>query len=793
MKTLLLFTSFLMLSFIGSAQVVLSGKVSNGETPIVGASVSVKGTQEGTLTDLEGNYALSLKKGTYTIVFSHGNKKEIDLMLTEDRILNIDLGDVQENLDAVFINAVRVAANDPIAHSNMDEEEIAARNLGQDIPILMQYMPSVVTTSDAGAGVGYTAMRVRGSNAMNVTINGIPYNDSESQGSFWVNLGDIASSVESLQLQRGVGTSTNGAGAFGSSLNMETQAYRKEAFASVANSFGSFNTRKHTVEIGSGLLNEHWAFSGRLSKIASDGYIDRASSDLKSYFLQGVYVDENTVVKALTFGGKERTYQAWFGIDENQLETNRTFNPAGIYTDEDGNVKFYDNQTDNYQQDHFQLLWNQKYTDFWSSNIALHYTMGEGYYEEYEEDAVLSDFGLEPFNANGKEITTSDLVDRSWLDNDFYGTVFSLNYKKDNIDALFGGGWNKYVGDHFGEVIYTRFAKNEDPYKPYYFNTGYKTDYNFFGKINWIFLKKFTVYGDLQLRGIHYKTEGPLADGNELLVNDRFLFFNPKAGITYAANSKTQFYFSFARAHREPNRTDYENAGTKNPVAEELNDFELGWRFDTKKIKLNANLYYMRYQNQLVMTGAIDDEGAPIRENSGNSYRLGLEINAAISLSKKLLLRPSFTLSRNKNVDFVSAFDGTLKDFGDTEISFSPSIIASNILSYEPIENLQLGLLSKFVGKQNMSNIETEAAVLDSYFVNNFSINYTLKKALWSKEIVFTGLVNNIFDIKYVSNGYYFSYDIEDPSYPSGFQTVEGAGYYPQAGINFLVGVTLKF
>src|SRR5690606_1345877 len=302
---------------------------------------------------------------------------------------------------------------------------------------------------------------------INVTINGIPYNDSESQGSFWVNLGDIVSSVESLQLQRGVGTSTNGAAAFGASINLLTESYKEKASAKVSNSFGSFNTHKHTVEMNSGLLDEHWAFYGRLSKIESDGYIDRAFSDLKSYFLQGVYVDDNTLIKALTFGGNEQTYQAWFGIDAETLKTNRTYNPAGLYTDEDGNVNFYENQTDNYAQDHFQLMWNEEYDENWSSNIALHYTYGRGYYEEYQEDGELVNYGMEPFMANGSLQTTSDLVDRSWLDNDFYGAVFSVNYKNNKIDAIFGGGWNRYVGDHFGEVIYTRFAANNDPYENY--------------------------------------------------------------------------------------------------------------------------------------------------------------------------------------------------------------------------------------------------------------------------------------------------------------------------------------
>lgn len=791
MKTLFFSICIFVLGFNTHAQKHnLIGEISRNGNPLLGATVSVKGTAFGTQTNENGMYSLSLDEGTYILVFSYGNQREIQVFLTEDQTLNVDLGNAKESLEAVFLSPIRVGENSPMTYSNLTHEEIASRNLGQDIPILMNYMPSVVTTSDAGAGVGYTGIRVRGSSAMNVTINGIPYNDSESQGAFWVNLGDIASSVENLQLQRGVGTSTNGAGAFGSSLNMATQSYRDDAFASIANSYGSFNTHKHTVEIGTGLIDGHWAFSGRLSKIASDGYIDRASTDLKSYFLQGVYQDENTLVKALTFGGKERTYQAWFGINEDSLRTNRTFNPAGMYTAEDGTVKFYDNQTDNYQQDHFQLLWNQKFDSFWSTNLAFHYTMGEGYYEEYEENATLTAFGMTPFMANGEQRTTSDLVDRSWLDNDFYGTVFSASYKKDAIDAVIGGSWNRYEGDHYGEVIYTRFASNNDPYAPYYFNTGKKTDQNIFGKLTWAVSEKFTVYGDMQIRGIQYETDGPLSDGSELLIDDSFSFFNPKSGLTYQLNPANQLYGSFARAHREPNRTDYENG---DPVPEELNDFELGWRFDSGKIKLNTNLYYMRYQNQLVLTGAIDEEGAPIRENSGNSYRLGLEVNAVINLTKDLVLQPGFTLSRNKNLDFVSTFDGELVEFGDTDISYSPEIIASNILRYEPVQGLQVGLLSKFVGEQNMSNIETKAAVLESYFVNDFNVQYTWRNAPLFKEIVFTGLINNVFDVEYVSNGFYFNYDMENPSYPSGFHTVEGAGYYPQAGINFLMGMTLKF
>ena len=432
--------------------------------------------------------------------------------LSNDKLLNIDLANAEEVLDEVFLSSVRVEKQDPITYSNLSNEEIEDRNLGQDIPVLMNYMPNVVTTSDAGAGVGYTGIRVRGvsSRNINVTINGIPYNDAESQGSYWVDMPDFASSVENLQLQRGVGTSTNGAGAFGASLNILTDSYKKDAQAEIANSIGSFNTFKHTLKFSTGLINDHFEIAGRASKVRSDGYIDRADSDLKSYFLQGTYVDDNTLIKALAFGGSEVTYQAWYGIDKETLESNRTFNPAGMYTDEDGNVKFYQNQTDNYKQDHYQLLWNEDFGGKWSSNLALHYTYGRGYYEEYEEDSDLTSVGLQPFTANGEDITTSDLVVRSWLDNDFYGSVFSLNYDASSWDVTFGGGWNKYEGDHFGKVIYTRFAKNKDPYEPFYTNSGIKTDFNVYGKANFDITEKLSGYADLQLRTVTYKAHGPL-------------------------------------------------------------------------------------------------------------------------------------------------------------------------------------------------------------------------------------------------------------------------------------------
>ncbi|MGY5846277.1 TonB-dependent receptor [Salegentibacter sp. HM20] len=793
MKTVLFFAGLLLLSLPAISQTyTLEGQVTRNDQALPQVSIIVENSNQGTQTGPDGNYSLQLEEGSYKITFVFGNRVSREVDLTENRVLNVDLGSSREVLDEVFLSSVRVNAESPITYSNLSSEEIEQRNLGQDIPILMNYMPNVVSTSDAGAGVGYTGIRVRGSDAtrVNVTINGIPYNDAESQGSFWVNLGDFASSVESLQLQRGVGTSTNGAGAFGASLNILTDGHQEEASAELANSVGSFNTRKHTLKFSTGLLNGNWEFAGRASQIKSDGYIDRASSDLKSYFLQASYVDDNTLVKALTFGGSERTYQAWYGIDAETLATNRRYNPAGEYVDPQGNTRFYENQTDNYKQDHYQLLWNQKYDDNWSSNFALHYTYGRGYYEEFEQDASLEEFGLSPFMAEGDLVTNSDLVGTKWLDNHFYGTTYSLNYEEDTWDVTLGGGWNRYIGDHFGEVIYTRFARNNEPYEPYYENVAYKNDFNIYGKTNFAINEKLAAYIDLQYRRVTYETEGVLSNQNEFLVDDEMNFFNPKTGLTYKFDDRNRLYVSFARAHREPSRRDYENG---NPEPEELNDYELGWRFNSSRVKLNTNLYFMDYRNQLVLTGGIDEVGSFVRENSGKSYRLGLEIDATINLAEKFVVRPNLAWSRNQNIDFVSTWDGELVDFGNTEISYSPSVVAGNIFTYLPTPNWNISLLSKYVSSQYMSNIEAENSKLDSYFINDFNVQYTLRDFSVFKEVLLTGLVNNIFGVEYVSNGYYYTFDIPNEQIPSGLQTLDGAGYYPQATTNFLVGVTLKF
>ena len=672
-------------------------------------------------------------------------------------------------LDEVLVSAIRVTSKTPVSFSNLSKKEIKSRNLGQDIPILMNYMPSVVTTSDAGNGIGYTGIRVRGTDAtrVNVTINGIPYNDSESHGTFWVNMPDFASSLQSVQLQRGVGTSTNGSGAFGASLNMLTDSYSEKASGEISNSFGSFNTRKHTVKFSTGLLNDHFEIAGRVSTLNSDGYIDRASSDLKSYFLQGTYVGKSTLIKALAFGGNEKTYQSWNGIDGETLLTNRTINSAGLFTDETGQTRFYDNETDNYQQDHYQLHWNQKLATNWNTNLAFHYTKGKGYYENYKEDADFSTYGLTPIAINGTTINTTDLIRQKWLDNDFYGTTFSANYQSTKLDFIFGGSYNKYVGNHFGKVIWARYAGSSKLGDRYYDDMATKTDGTAFAKANYLVNDNWSLFGDLQIRNVNYK-----ANSNETgVVNDTFSFFNPKAGLNYTVNSKNNVYFSYARANREPNRTDYEGGNVK---SEKLNDFELGWRYLSDKVQLNTNFYYMAYQDQLILTGTLDDVGNPIRSNSEKSYRLGVEMDAAIVLSSTFSLRPNLTLSRNKNIDL--AVSG--QNYGTKDISYSPSVIAGNSLIYKPTESLQIIWLQKYVGQQYMNNIESPEAKLADYFINDLNVTYEIKPKSVFKSIVFKGLVNNIFDKKYISNGY--MWDI----YPY---------YYPQAGANLLAGITLLF
>jgi iron complex outermembrane receptor protein len=697
-----------------------------------------------------------------------------------------------EKLDEVLVKAVRVDAKSPITHTNLSKKEIAKRNLGQDIPMLLNFLPSVVTTSDAGAGIGYTGLRIRGvsSQSTNVTINGIPYSDAESLGTFWVNLGDFASSVENLQVQRGVGTSTNGSGAFGASINILTDAFSKEASGEISNSFGSFNSRKHTVKFSTGLMNDHIEIAGRLSNIESDGYVDRASTSLKSYFLQGSYVDDNTLIKAITFGGNNVTYQSWFGIDADQLREDRRFNPAGQFTDENGDTQFYDNEVDDYRQDHYQLHWNERINGNWSTNIGLNYTYGRGFFEQFREDDDFATYSFNELTVDGQTVNTTDLVRRRWLDNDYYVVNANVNYKNNNIDWLQGISFSHYDGDHFGEVIWARFASNSNIRDRYYEGNGKKNDLSIFNKATIRLNEKIQLYGDLQVRNVNYETSGINSNLTQFNVDESYVFFNPKAGVTYEYDDNNDLYFSYARANREPNRDDFESDPNVQP--EQLNDFELGWRHKKGNFTFNANTYFMLYNEQLVLSGEINDVGAPIRTNSGESYRLGLELDAIIPVTPQLTLQPNLALSSNRNRETIRSFDGEIQNLGSTDIAFSPNFVAANAIVFQPVKNLQISLLSKFVGEQFMSNTEARKSKLDSYFTNDLNFIYTVKPKSIFDSVVFTALVNNIFNEKFVSNGYYFTFD-DDFSNPGTISTVEGAGFYPQAGINALAGVTLTF
>lgn len=723
--------------------------------------------------------------------------------------INQDSTEINEiELDEVLVRAVRARPESPVTFSNLSRAQIEPRNLGQDIPILLNYLPSVVTTSDAGAGIGYTGIRVRGSDAtrVNVTINGIPYNDSESHGTFWVNMPDFASSTENLQLQRGVGTSTNGAGAFGASLNVLTQSVSSNAFAEVSASAGSFGTHKATLRFGTGLLNNKYEFSGRLSRIASDGYIDRASADLDAYFLQGTYRHKGSQIKALLFGGHEITYQSWYGFDSailsaigvnSDIETNPTFNVAGIQFDEAGNFEgFYDNQVDNYKQNHFQLHWNEEWNPLWRSHLAFHYTRGRGFYEEYVDDwyytnvffapdAQLSFLGLEPITVNGQEISSMDYTRQRWLDNDFYGTVFSAEYSEGSMNFTFGGGYNSYRGDHFGQLIWARYSGVLQNGDRYYSDNSQKNDLNTYVKANFSPGNEWQFFADLQYRGVVYRANGAETG----LVDDSFNFFNPKLGLTYLPNSQNNLYFSFSIANREPNRNDYENG---NPKPEHLKDLELGWRYSKGRSRINTNVYYMRYRDQLVLTGALNDVGAPLRANVGDSYRLGLEIDALLDLGKKWTWQPNVALSQNRNIDYFFSIDGNLQNLGNTEIAFSPAVVAGSRLVFRPIGRLDISLLNKYVSDQYMSNIEVEASRLKAYTQTDLNFNYVLPTKSNFPQITLNALVNNIFDSRFSSNGYFYSFD-DDYSVRGQITTLYGAGFYPQAGINFITGIKVSF
>ena len=686
------------------------------------------------------------------------------------------------NLEEVTVSAIKAKNDTPVSFVNLSKENIEKTNLAQDIPILLKNTPSVVTHSDAGAGIGYSSIRIRGSDQtrVNVTINGIPYNDSESMQVYWVDLPDFASSIENIQIQRGVGTSTNGPGAFGGSINIQTNSASENPFFEINNTLGSFGTVKNSVGFSTGFI-DNFELSGRVSRIKSDGYIDRSGSNLRSYFLQGVYRDENTLIKILNFAGHEITDQAWYGVDSSTLETNRKYNMAGEYYDEFGNTLYYEDQVDNYKQNHLQIHWNQIYQNGWNSNFGIHFTNGKGFFENYNLG-----YG------------SSDYIDRRWLDNDFYGILYSLNKKTEDFNANIGGSLNKYNGLHYGEYLwYDQINSNVNQYdfkEKFYDDFGDKGEFNIYAKIDYYITDKLTLYGDLQFRNIKYEAgisanstlTGYIEDGFENL-DKSFNFFNPKFGLFYDLNDNNNLFFSFARAHREPTRTDYANG---NPNEEKLDDFELGWKLNSNNLALSLNAFYMIYEDQLVLTGQRDINGYEIRRNIGESYRVGIEFDSSIKLNNKLNIETNFSLSENKNKDFYSTFDGNLKNFGNTDLAYSPNLILNNILNFNPNKKVLISLRSKYVSEQFFAQTNSPISKLESFFINDINFVHDIDLPNISDDIKFKVLVNNLFDYKYSAYGGYYSYDIQEDNQ---VKTYEGTYYYPQSGINILVGLDVKF
>ena len=731
-----------------------------------------------------------LLTGTIPLSFAQSNEQQTDSLKTL-------------KLEEVFVNSTRAHDKTPVTFTNVNKETIKSVNLGQDLPILLKMTPSMVTTSDAGAGIGYTGMRIRGSDAtrINVTVNGVPLNDSESQGVFWVNMPDFSSTTNSIQIQRGVGTSTNGAASFGASVNLQTNTPGTEVYGMLNNTVGSFGTRKHTIMLNSGLIDDHWAFEGRLSKIASDGFIDRSAADLQSYYLSGAYHGKKTIVKALTFGGKEVTNQAWYGTPEAKLintpETlQRLIDFGGEYETQEQidnlnnsasrtfNYYTYDNQIDHYQQDHYQLHLSHQIDNNWNITVAGHYTYGKGYFEQFRADDDLANYNLPNVIVGAETITSSDIIRRRWLENHFSGFTYSLNYESEKLNATLGGGYNYYDGDHFGEIIWTQFAGNANIRDQYYDNVGTKNDFNSFLKVNYQINEKLNLYLDGQVRRISYKTKGVDSDLRKVDINKNFNFFNPKFGATYQIDEKSNLYGSFAIGNREPVRSDFLDSPVE-PKHETLQDIELGYKRSGENYQLGINLYNMHYKDQLVLTGALDDVGNSVRTNIDKSYRRGIELEGSYQLSKQFNWGLNATFSQNKIETFAEVISNVNNEFKDTDISFSPAVIVGSIVNYIPMDGLSIGLQSKYIGEQFLDNTSNKGRIIEAYFINDLNIGYTFKTD-FIKEIGLQLLVNNLLDVEYESNGYTWGYLAGSTEYRQN-------NYYPQAGRNFLLALNLKF
>nr|WP_317130143.1 TonB-dependent receptor [Pedobacter hiemivivus] len=823
MKTLkIAVMAMLLLPVLAKAQFSISGTVSEKSNTLSGASVRLKNKATGMTTDAQGKYRFSnLKAGNYTLSTSYIGYQTIEktIKLSSDEVVDFTLILSAFLADEVIVRATRANEKSAATYKNIDKAEIERNNFGQDLPFILNNTPGVVVTSDAGAGVGYTGIRVRGSDAsrVNVTINGIPYNDGESQGIFWVNMPDFASSVDNIQIQRGVGTSTNGAGAFGGSLNIQTAAPSENAYAELNNTYGSFNTLKNTVKIGTGLIDNKWSFDGRLSRIKSDGFVDRSAADLKSFFLSGAYHGKTDLLRINVFGGTEKTYQAWSGVPEAKLrgdlvglQTHYDNNKDYLYyTDADRDNLFnsdnrkynqftYKDQNDNYAQNHYQALYAKQFNEQFSFNGALHYTEGKGYYEEYKNQQKFSKYGLPNANAGGTDVAKTDLIRRRWLDNDFYGATYAFNYNpKSDLNFTLGGAYNQYRGKHFGQVIWAQYASTATNDYHYYDGKGNKDDFNTYAKVNYSPISQLSLFADLQYRNVKYDITGLDKNRNPLDFHNNYNFFNPKFGATYFVNEQSNIYASFSVANKEPNRDDFTNlkTGLAVPKAENLNNIEAGYRIKNSDFNVGINVYGMFYKDQLIFTGEVNDGGDPYRQNVDKSSRIGIELDGSYIISSKFAVNANAALSRNKiknYIDYVSEYDANFDlinvqatTYANPDISFSPNTVLFGELVYKPLSGLAVAFQSKYVSKQFMDNTQNDSRKLDAYWVNNARIGYDFSlKGI--KNINIGLLANNIFNKKYESNGYTYS-----SIYPWGTTTENF--YFPQAGTNFLLSLNLKF
>lgn len=793
MKKFLGTLSFVVLMSLGFGQnitPIFKGKITdlNSKVPIEGATVTL-GDRIG-LTNGSGEFNFTqVRNGSYTFTVTslgYGVYRQKIIVSPTENMLQIGLTPRALFLEPLEVKAIRASDKAPFTRTNLDKASIVRNNLGQDIPFLLNQTPSVVIHSDAGNGVGYTGIRIRGSDAtrINVTLNGIPYNDAESMGTFFVDLPDFASSLSSIQIQRGVGTSSNGPGAFGASINLATNEYQEKSYAELNNSVGSFNTWKNTIKAGTGLLKGHFTIDGRLSRITSNGFIDRARSELSSFYVSTAWLNKTSSLRLNVFSGKEKTYQSWYGVPENLLMTNRTYNPAG--TEKNGNP--YENQTDNYTQTHYQLFFNQALSALWSFQTAAFLTRGKGYYEEYKADQLFSDYGLPNPTTGGTTVTNTDLVRQRWLDNYFYGQLFSFQYKQKQDELTLGGGWSSYDGKHYGTIPWIQTGTVPAGYR-YYDYPAKKTEAHAYAKWQHRLSNRWTGFTDIQFRHVNHTMNGFQGNGS-LVVNRNFNFLNPKAGITYS-NKSWQAYLSYALAHKEPNRDDFQAGKLRQPLHETLHNLELGAEKKSSKYQFGANLYYMYYLNQLVLTGQINDVGAYTRSNIPNSYRLGLELQGSVIVNSWMQLAGNLSMSRNKIrsfTEYVDNYDTGNQDAvirNNTNIAFSPAIIGGASLQIKPIPYVEIAWMSKYVAQQYLDNSQQESRSLPAFFVQDI-------RAVWSpsykrfKQIQVIGQINNLFNQQYEPNGYTYSYT------SSGVTSTDN-GYYPMAGTHFMLGINLTF